>query len=196
MSTFLSPNEVSTSPDNFIFRYIHVETGAYPITADAIRHNNPNTSFGTVTPDIAKQFGFETVHRGDVPEYDSRVQRLVEVKPVKIEGRWITQYETVDLSESEQEAIQIQIQRDAKHFAQAILDEFAEARKYSSIVTLCSYINSSNPVYRAEAQQGIEARDAIWASLFDVFSKIDSGELPKPKSSAELTENLVRPEWT
>ena len=53
------------------------------------------------------------------------------------------------------------------------LDDFARTRNYDGIINLCTYASSQNVKFKAEGQCGVDARDATWEKLFDIFAKVD-----------------------
>ena len=72
------------------------------------------------------------------------------------------------------------------------LTAWAKTRKYGSFTNLTDYRDSAIPKFKAEALRGIELRDQIWVVLIDYFTKVTTGELPVPISSAEI-DALVPP---
>jgi len=52
------------------------------------------------------------------------------------------------------------------------LDQFAKQKGYDGIISLISYINSSNSNYVNDAQKGIEARDQTWGKFYSVIQDL------------------------
>jgi hypothetical protein len=49
------------------------------------------------------------------------------------------------------------------------LDVFAQLKKYDTMISLVSYINDTNPVWKAEALQGIQFRDNTYTTYFNIL---------------------------
>jgi hypothetical protein len=75
------------------------------------------------------------------------------------------------------------------------LNEFARSRDYTSIVSAVSYINSSNPKFKAEGQYCSDLRDAVWPALFGYLQEILSNTVPVPISYAEIQERIPQFKW-
>jgi len=87
-----------------------------------------------------------------------------------------------------------QVSRDFNLLLTRAMDATAKSRGYDGIVSLCSYVNSGNPTYAAEAGAGIAYRDAACAYLVDTISRISAGTLPAP-SKAEFTAGIPGIVW-
>lgn len=57
------------------------------------------------------------------------------------------------------------------------LDKYAKNRGYSDIVSLCSYLNSTNEEYRREAEDAIRLRDEMWPALYEALAKLELKDL-------------------
>ena len=55
---------------------------------------------------------------------------------------------------------------------QRLLDTTAQSKKYDSMLSLSTYVNSVVPKYRAEAQAGLTWRDLCWSKCYEI---LDSG---------------------
>lgn len=67
---------------------------------------------------------------------------------------------------------------------EARLDAFAATRRYSSINSACSYSTSTDPVFRAEGEYCVQARDATYRKCYDLLSEympdVLTGKRPIP----------------
>ncbi len=79
-------------------------------------------------------------------------------------------------------------------YAQTVLEEAAQGRGYDSIISVCSYANSTNPTYAAEATAAIVGRDNVWTTAFLIYSQVLAGEIPLP-TKAEFLSMLPAIEW-
>jgi hypothetical protein len=71
---------------------------------------------------------------------------------------------------------------------QKYLDTTAKLRNYDSILSLCSYYNSTNPTFAAEAQAGITWRDAVWTYCYQVLSDVINESRTIPTVEELITE--------
>jgi hypothetical protein len=69
---------------------------------------------------------------------------------------------------------------------QAMLDAKATERKYFGIISACTYGDSTNATFKAEAQACIAWRDAVWAKAYDVLAQVQAGTLAQPTVAAML----------
>ena len=67
-------------------------------------------------------------------------------------------------------------------------------RGYDNILSLCSYANSTDLTFAAEAQAGIVCRDACWRIAYDLFAQVNTGELDIP-SHKQIEEMLPAIHW-
>ncbi|MDR2195579.1 MAG: hypothetical protein LBE50_03095 [Gallionellaceae bacterium] len=77
---------------------------------------------------------------------------------------------------------------------QAHMDETAGTHGYDNVFTLVSYVGSTNPTFAAEAQAGLEWRDAVWAYCYQALDDVlsEAREIPTVQ---ELIEELPVMEW-
>lgn len=52
--------------------------------------------------------------------------------------------------------------------AQNLLDKQAQSWGYDSMISACSYINSTNPQFKQDAESLISWRDIVWAKIIDI----------------------------
>ncbi len=111
-------------------------------------------------------------------------------------GTFFTEtYEVEDTLVSEEKGIdEDYVKSQLKPFVQEYLDTKIKERDYDNIVSLCSYILSTNPKSYLEAQAGIKFRDACWDKYYEVVNSIVSGSRNIP-TQEELTNELPNIEW-
>lgn len=78
---------------------------------------------------------------------------------------------------------------------QSRLDDFAKTRNYDGILSACTYATSTVPKFQAEGQYCVNARDATWATLYQLFDDVTSGIKPMPASFADVEPLLPVLEW-
>lgn len=69
--------------------------------------------------------------------------------------------------------------------------------KYNSVVSCITYLNSSNPQWRAEAQAFLSYRDAVWLYVIGELAKVELGTrtLPTPEDAVAEIELLYPMVW-
>lgn len=81
---------------------------------------------------------------------------------------------------------------------EARLDAFAATRRYSSINSACSYSISTDPVFRAEGEYCVQARDATYRKCYDLLAEympdVLAGKRPIP-SWEEIEAQLPPLVW-
>lgn len=75
------------------------------------------------------------------------------------------------------------------------LDDFAKTRNYDGILSACTYATSAVPKFQAEGQYCVNARDATWSSLYQLFDDVTNGVKPMPPSFSDIEPLLPALEW-
>lgn len=71
---------------------------------------------------------------------------------------------------------------------QAMLDSQARERNYDGILSLCSYVTSTNPTFAAEAAAGIAGRDGAWSTCYQALADVQNNLRPAPTVEDLLLE--------
>jgi hypothetical protein len=100
----------------------------------------------------------------------------------------------ITTEEKSQEAAN-QLQSQIVNATQQRLDDFAKTRNYDSILSACTYATSVNPKFAAEGQYCVEARDATWAKLYDIYGDVKDGDRPMPSGYDAIKGELPVLEW-
>lgn len=132
-------------------------------------------------------------------EYRAAIEGIANGKVVSIEGGV---FALIDPPMPEHEAPQEpepapRTLEDYRAAIRAHVDATAQARLYDNAVSCASYLNSTNPVWAAEAQAFVAWRDAVWAYVFAELAKVENGQRPQPAIEefvGELTA-AVPMEW-
>ncbi len=177
--------------------YINTETLEYPLTEAAIREANPSTLYGFPF-DPGAPYAF--VGHSETPPYDQFTQRLEQDAPMENEsGDWVRTWRVVDLPEEEIAALRSahveSIQHSIIHEVQVRLDEFARSRMYDSMLSLCSYANSSLPKFKQEATRALLLRDQTWEALYYLLDQVMAGELEMPNSYTDIEDMMPVLTW-
>lgn len=80
---------------------------------------------------------------------------------------------------------------DYRRAVQAHVDVTAQERQYDNATSCASYVNSTNPVWAAEATAFVAWRDAVWAYAFTELDKVTNGERQQPTVSEFIDELIV-----
>ena len=98
--------------------------------------------------------------------------------------------------------ISINAQKAAEQIQQAIttatqqrLDDFVRTRGYDGIMSACTYATSTNVKFAAEGQYCVEARDATWATLYQMLDAVLAGTRPMPSGYAAIEAELPALVW-
>lgn len=78
--------------------YIHIASGEYPLTKDALRARFPNVIFPIPfeAPD-----GYAPVEFGTLPAHDAATHKAAELPPVEEGGQWLQRWDVVALTSQE-----------------------------------------------------------------------------------------------
>jgi len=81
-----------------------------------------------------------------------------------------------------------------KMVTQEHLDAGAQGKGYDGILSLCSYAQSTSPQFAAEAQAGIEWRDAVWVLCHKLLAEAAGTGNGSPTASDWLAQ-LPKMSW-
>jgi hypothetical protein len=86
--------------------WIRTNPTRWPYDLSRLRADEPERSF-SYAPSVAElaHFGVFLVAPTEQPEHDPSLQRVVEIAPAQINGQWRQQWQVVELSEAEIQAI-------------------------------------------------------------------------------------------
>ena len=104
-------------------------------------------------------------------------QQAVSSPPIQVNGVWTAQYtiQTIPLVEA-----------DYTNAAQKLLNTTAQTQGYDGILSLASYVGSTNPVFKAEALAGSAWRDAVWTEGYSILAQVKAGLLAQPTITSFL----------
>lgn len=88
-----------------------------------------------------------------------------------------------------------QIQQEIIDATQKRLDTFARTKGYDGILSACTYATSAVPQFQTEGQYCVSARDATWASLYQILAEVQTGTRPVPTGYADIEADLPVLEW-
>lgn len=169
----------------------------HPYSAADLKKANPNTSFPAQISDaLMEAYSVFRVFNSTQPELTS-TQVLVEENPkFDIEAqRWSQVFSIRDKTSEELQQEALNVQEAVVQATQQRLDNFARTRNYDGILSLCTYATSTVPKFQSEGQYGVEARDATYATLYNLLSEIQAGTRPMPSGFADIEADLPSLEW-
>lgn len=186
-------SHIQTTPDGAFLR---------KITADALiewDQNNYCTALALEKDGKAGEFFVYRYFTAAEPNYDPITQSVVEIDPALVNGEWTQQWRIDALTPTQIAdnvvAKNAALFRDIQNQTQARLDSFARTRNYSGMLSLCTYVSSTNTKFQAEGQYGIEVRDATWAKLYEILESIETGTRPIPTHYTEIESELPTLIW-
>lgn len=109
-------------------------------------------------------------------------------------NEWEATYAVSDLTGDELIEAQKVYSKLVSDTVQKILDAEAQDREYDDINSLCSYRNSRNPIFAAEAEVAFQWRDDVWDFCSNVRQAVLSGERTPP-TIGELVQEMPKPVW-
>ena len=77
---------------------------------------------------------------------------------------------------------------------QTNLDTFAQRKGYDNIISVVSYINSSNTIYRSDANTAIYLRDETWSALNTIIDQIKANTI-QVTSYSQIANSLPALVW-
>jgi len=180
-----------------------------------IRRDNPNVSLPRVWNDnVCNVLGIDPVLAAPKPtptgDYKSVVRNGVEQDA---NGNWVyawterdmfsdyTNDEGVTVTKAEQEQAYTakkleQLKQSIESAAQRNLDSAAKERGYDDAERCISYITSTNPTWKADADAMNTHRDAVWSKLFQIMGQVESGGRAAPTGYDEIEPELPVIDWT
>lgn len=76
------------------------------------------------------------------------------------------------------------------------LQRLAAERSYDNITSLTSYMNSSDPTFKAEAIYGDQIRSTAYRNLYIYLNKVESGQLQLANTWEQLVADAQLPAFT
>lgn len=74
------------------------------------------------------------------------------------------------------------------------LDLFARTRAYDGILSACTYVTSTLPQFEAEGAYCVQARDAHWATCYQLLAEVQQGARDVPTLD-EVLKLLPSLQW-
>lgn len=176
--------------------YVNINT-LETVEAVDIMLAHPNVSFpnrGWYDEDILP-FGYAELHFPVEHPLPGTYEKLVETTPKEIDGKWYKQFEVVPMTAKEIEITNITFRTNLIEETKGYLNQWANTKDYDNITSLCTYANSSNPVYKAEGEYGVIARDVTWNKIYEILADVEANIRPMPTSFNSIKHELPILEW-
>jgi len=74
------------------------------------------------------------------------------------------------------------------------MDSVAQTRNYDGILSLCTYATSTNAKFSSEGRAGVEWRDAVWDTGYQLLDEVQAGTREIPTDD-ELIGLLPAMQW-
>ncbi|MFD2298406.1 hypothetical protein QRO11_12000 [Paracidovorax citrulli] len=161
--------------------YLHIETGAYPLTEQDVIARHPECSFPVPfsAPD-----GYLLVEATAQPAHDAAAERTVELPPLEVGGVWRQTWAVVPLTAEEIDAREREAARDvqrARGMKIAAINSEYERRTAAISASYPSAERESWPVQTREAR-ALQADDAAatpWIDAAAAARGLDRAELAR-----------------
>lgn len=75
------------------------------------------------------------------------------------------------------------------------LDNFAQTRGYESILSACTYINSTIEKFRNEGTYCVASRDSTWSAMYSIIDSVKAKTRPVPSGFGEVESELPVLQW-
>lgn len=137
------------------------------------------TSTAKPTNIVPFKGGFQ--YRFDIREHT----RETEEGPIT---EWQYKYENVPFTKTPELDYEARVLQRLTDAVQALMDATAQERGYDNIMSLCTYATSMNLKFMAEGQAGVEWRDNVWATCYQIMDAVESGERTIPTEEELLAE--------
>ncbi len=105
---------------------------------------------------------------------------------------WAAQPKSEEQLAAEWAAAETALEEAVERAVEAYLDDTARERRYSGIVSLCSYYGSNHPKFGPEAAAGMAFRDATWDYCYDQLARIKAGTRKDQPTPDEFVAELRR----
>jgi hypothetical protein len=149
------------------------------------------TYFATFNPDGTRITSYvDTVHT-DIPK--EAIQITDADQELYCTGNYVRDMSTgnstsgtpilIVLTPAQQQAL---LQLQYTDAVQTLLDTTAQTQNYDSMLSLTSYINSTNATFKAQALAGIAWRDAVWTEGYSILDQVKAGTMVAPTLPAFL----------
>lgn len=79
-----------------------------------------------------------------------------------------------------------QIRTQFTEAAQNLLDQTAQTQGYDDMLSLISYVDSTNATFKAQALVGSAWRDAVWTEGYSILAQFQAGQIAQPTLAAFL----------
>jgi hypothetical protein len=173
-----------------------VTIAKYPYTMNDLYADNPNVTFGPITPELLAEFNVVVV-AGSSPEYDPLTQYLEEKTPALIGTTWMQQWDVKDHDAGTiaQRIAAAQAAKEEEYTAalEAHYDAKAQERRYDNRYTCALRAGYAGPFQ----QEGIAF--ATWmdncnAVAYQILADVLNGLRPTP-TIEELLAELPVLDW-
>lgn len=81
-----------------------------------------------------------------------------------------------------------EIQKQLTDGVQAYMDSKAQERGYDNIHTACSYVNSTDEVFKAEGTACLAWRDSVWRKCYTILDEVKTGKRAIPTLEEVIAE--------
>lgn len=97
-------------------------------------------------------------------------------------------FQIVAIPEPTEEEVEARLQKQMTDAVQQALDDFAKTRGYDGIMSACSYSNSTDASFKAEADYCIQLRDTTWRMGYAILAEVKAGNRPVPTVEELIAE--------
>lgn len=168
------------------------------IEVDELTKMFPNTSFGPTGANEEFLLENSLMVVDENVAFDDQTQKLVAVAPfIDVTVVRVSQVEALSPAEIDAKTAARRAIKTKAFQAEAgkRLDDFAILRGYGSIVSVCTYADSTVPRYAADAARAKLLRDQWWQILNQIVAEVNAGTRPEPATFDEIASELPALTW-
>lgn len=164
--------------------YLHIESGAYPLTEQEVAARHPECSFPVPfeAPD-----GYAAVEATTGPAHDAATERVVELPPLEVAGAWRQAWAVVLLTVDEIEAREREAARDVQRARGSKIAAINAEYERRTAAISSSYPSSERESWPVQTR---EAR-ALQADAAAATPWIDAAAAARGLDRAELARRIV-----
>ena len=168
----------------------------FPYSVSQLKADNPQISFPQdLSDETLAAFNVFPVAQTQAPACDPAIE-VAEQSGCSFSGQgWEVTWAVRNKTTEEAAAYQLAVQNDIVVGAQKRLDDFARTRNYDGILSACTYATSTVPKFQSEGQYCVTARDATWATLYQILADIQAGTRPMPTGYDDVAGELPVLTW-
>lgn len=168
----------------------------YPYSIGELRKDNSQVSFPkTPSLELLKSYNVFPVIDTGMPPHTISNEIAYKNGCVFVDGNWKVNWIVRQRTQEEVLAYLSELKQEIVSQVQQRLDNFAKTKGYDSILSACTYANSSTSEFAEEGKYCVSIRDNIWLKLYEILAEVEAGTRPIPQTYADIEPELPVLSW-